>query len=207
MFCRVCKADLNRLSYAHAAKRAYCDQCGEQAILEKLAFKEATKHLAKKKRTPFPDRLRSAAAAFVKIAVQCGYLPKYQTLNCVVCGKPAQCYDHRDYSRPMEVRAVCLGCNVRSSVADQGELYQFADALVQRNIDNAKPLILRIIKIAGAGRFLDELYARPSDVARMIVRGTIAYQYERIAELSEGQVTPRMLRPDLFHEETVRKAA
>jgi hypothetical protein len=35
-------------------------------------------------------------------------------ITCVDCGKyAAQCYDHRDYTKPLEVDPVCGGCNVR----------------------------------------------------------------------------------------------
>ena len=30
---------------------------------------------------------------------------------CVDCGAPAAAYDHRDYDRPLDVRAVCDPCN------------------------------------------------------------------------------------------------
>lgn len=30
---------------------------------------------------------------------------------CVDCGKPAQCYDHRDYLEPLDVDPVCMRCN------------------------------------------------------------------------------------------------
>lgn len=30
---------------------------------------------------------------------------------CVDCGIGAQCYDHRDYTKPLEVEPVCIRCN------------------------------------------------------------------------------------------------
>ena len=32
-------------------------------------------------------------------------------LICVDCGNGADVYDHRDYSRPLQVAAVCHSCN------------------------------------------------------------------------------------------------
>ena len=32
-------------------------------------------------------------------------------IRCVDCGKWAQCWDHRDYSKPLEVDPVCKSCN------------------------------------------------------------------------------------------------
>lgn len=47
----------------------------------------------------------------VYTAVRRGDLPRVKTLKCVDCGKPAHCYDHRDYSRPLDVDPVCKKCN------------------------------------------------------------------------------------------------
>jgi hypothetical protein len=35
------------------------------------------------------------------------------TKKCVDCGNPAECYDHRDYTRPLKVEPVCKACNNR----------------------------------------------------------------------------------------------
>lgn len=37
--------------------------------------------------------------------------------TCVDCSAPATDYDHRDYSRPLDVEAVCRGCNLRRKSA------------------------------------------------------------------------------------------
>lgn len=47
----------------------------------------------------------------VRKAVRAGMLPKASTLACVDCGKPARDYDHRDYTKPLEVVPVCRSCN------------------------------------------------------------------------------------------------
>lgn len=49
----------------------------------------------------------------VRRAVLAGDIPAARTLTCVDCGKPAWCYDHRDYSKPLEVEPVCRKCNAR----------------------------------------------------------------------------------------------
>src|SRR3972149_8706132 len=54
---------------------------------------------------------RKKAAWRVFKAVQRGDLPKIETLQCVDCGQPARQYEHRDYSRPLEVEPVCHSCN------------------------------------------------------------------------------------------------
>ena len=58
-----------------------------------------------------------AAMNAVSKAVRQGNLPSVKTLLCVDCGKPGQCYDHRDYNKPTEVEPVCRKCNKRRGSA------------------------------------------------------------------------------------------
>lgn len=51
------------------------------------------------------------ASTVLNAAVKVGLLPRVQTLVCVDCGRQAQGYDHRDYSKPLEVDPVCMKCN------------------------------------------------------------------------------------------------
>lgn len=44
-------------------------------------------------------------------AVRTGQLPPIKTQVCVDCGSPAHHYDHRDYSKPLDVEPVCARCN------------------------------------------------------------------------------------------------
>lgn len=55
--------------------------------------------------------LRNAAHAFTRAAVINGFLVDPKSCKCVDCGKQAECYDHRDYSKPMIVDPVCRPCN------------------------------------------------------------------------------------------------
>lgn len=59
------------------------------------------------------DQLVLAAHKAVKEAITAGLLPKQKDCKCVDCGKQAQCYDHRDYRKPLDVQPVCRGCNNR----------------------------------------------------------------------------------------------
>lgn len=40
------------------------------------------------------------------------------SIECVDCGMPAKEYDHRDYTRPLDVVPVCGSCNSKRGVAD-----------------------------------------------------------------------------------------
>lgn len=57
------------------------------------------------------------AIAAVTKAVKNGILAPVKTLICVDCGSQAQCYDHRDYNKPLEVVPVCRKCNFRRGSA------------------------------------------------------------------------------------------
>ena len=51
------------------------------------------------------------ASSLVALAVKRGVLQNPETLICVDCGHQAGTYDHRFYSRPLEVEPVCRSCN------------------------------------------------------------------------------------------------
>ena len=58
-------------------------------------------------------RERRLAAAAVARARRHGELVPPSDFACMDCGTQAQVYDHRDYSRPLDVQPVCLKCNSR----------------------------------------------------------------------------------------------
>lgn len=61
-----------------------------------------------------PRKNGQAQAAYeVNKAVRNGTIPHFSNFNCVDCGKPAQCYEHRDYNKPLEVEPTCKSCNTR----------------------------------------------------------------------------------------------
>lgn len=51
------------------------------------------------------------ASAEVHKAVRRGEIKPLRGLMCVDCPREAQCYDHRDYTKPLEVEPVCFSCN------------------------------------------------------------------------------------------------
>jgi len=54
----------------------------------------------------------------VREAIKHGLIPKLDgSIFCVDCGNPAKHYDHRDYLKPLEIEAVCQGCNSRRGAA------------------------------------------------------------------------------------------
>ena len=69
--------------------------------------------------------MRSAVAA-VNRAVRMGALPHVKGKLCVDCGAPAHDYDHRNYSRPLDVEPVCRSCNLRRGPATWDRTTQVA---------------------------------------------------------------------------------
>ena len=70
-----------------------------------------------------PRYLRMAARNRVAAKVYHGKLPKATDFECVDCGEPAQEYDHRDYTKPLEVDPVCRSCHV-----ERGDGYPAIDS-------------------------------------------------------------------------------
>lgn len=71
---------------------------------------------------------QTLALAEVGRAVHKGLLPKPATLTCVDCGQPAKFYDHRDYSKPLDVVPVCIRCNRMRGMAKRKD-WSFAEML------------------------------------------------------------------------------
>ena len=57
-------------------------------------------------------KLRRRAWDMVRDEKRRGKLPRPSELACIDCGKPACSYDHRDYTKPLSVDAVCHSCNL-----------------------------------------------------------------------------------------------
>lgn len=62
-------------------------------------------------RERYMARRRSRGAYAVNNAISTGILPEPKYCKCVDCGETAQCYDHRDYRKPMMVDPVCFKCD------------------------------------------------------------------------------------------------
>ncbi len=64
------------------------------------------------------EKINLWAMGRVASAVKAGKLPPVRTLTCVDCGAPAVGYDHRDYSKPLDVQPVCKRCNWKRGPAN-----------------------------------------------------------------------------------------
>lgn len=62
--------------------------------------------------------IRSSVGAAIRKAVVSGGIQKLDgSVPCVDCGKPARHYDHRDYTKPLDVAPVCRSCNFKRGPA------------------------------------------------------------------------------------------
>jgi len=62
-------------------------------------------------------RLAKVANSNVWYAVESGKLANPSTACCADCGVQAECYDHRDYLKPLSVEPVCKKCNSSRGMA------------------------------------------------------------------------------------------
>lgn len=112
----------------------YCGKCAKPASCKTCmdalqAFRSAAAYRAQEtRRKNDPDYFRPADAdrgwqahchATVSSAVRRGILPdlRADSIACVDCGSRATVYEHRDYSRPLDVEPVCVSCNRRRGTA------------------------------------------------------------------------------------------
>lgn len=109
-YCEACKP-LER-----KPRQTECEQCGADIRKRyrgsRFCFPctEIRARMSIRKYVPNNDNAKSRAVT--KYAVKVGFLPDPTNFICMDCkGRQAQCYDHRDYSKPLEVDPVCLRCN------------------------------------------------------------------------------------------------
>lgn len=57
--------------------------------------------------------LAMAARYVISRMIRRGEKERASAHLCVDCGAQARDWDHRDYSKPLDVEPVCRGCNVR----------------------------------------------------------------------------------------------
>ena len=92
--------------------KSNCQSCGNEITNRH--------HLAKVCFLCLADKLgrnQKKAIALVAKAVKKGDLQPAKNYQCVDCGANAFCYDHRDYSKPLDVVPVCRKCNFKRGPA------------------------------------------------------------------------------------------
>jgi hypothetical protein len=82
--------------YIAGSRAKMCDPCDEVLRRERAAY----------------WKLQQTAAARLAKAIRQREILHPTAYTCVDCGQPAECYDHRDYTKPLDVAPVCKACNV-----------------------------------------------------------------------------------------------
>lgn len=82
---------------------------------QRAAYRQMHLDYSKQHRIERP--LAHKATKAVSRAVKTGRLAPVETLKCVDCGAKAKHYDHRDYTKPLDVEPCCVRCNFRRGPA------------------------------------------------------------------------------------------
>jgi hypothetical protein len=92
-------ADIERLG----PKDVVCGGCGTQYVSHKRSRRNRLcGHCWAEM-----QRLAATCAQVVGRAIATGLMLKATNFSCADCGQPACVYDHRDYTKPLEVEPVC----------------------------------------------------------------------------------------------------
>lgn len=98
--CKPCASCGDDISHRHYITK-YCTTCATKRINARhVVYMSGDK-----------QQRHQSVRSITKKAVKVGFLPDPKTLVCADCGIPAQCYDHRDYNKPLDVAPVCRACN------------------------------------------------------------------------------------------------
>jgi hypothetical protein len=132
-YCKACahekriEADLAAAVCGSTSRDHWRTACRECMRIVSASRSDAAKRAITTKRARRPELYRPEGAdlsaqrrAFraVTAAVRSGALPQLDgSVECVDCGRPAKCYEHRDYSRPLDVEPVCVSCNKNRGTA------------------------------------------------------------------------------------------
>lgn len=95
---------------AGSVMRCVCRECGAVEVRSGCNAKFLCT-ACKPPLDPYTQAKRAAHAA-VATARRAGKLPDPYELDCVDCGEPAIEYEHRDYSKPLDVVPICRRCNL-----------------------------------------------------------------------------------------------
>jgi hypothetical protein len=100
---RACAADQYDLDFT-------CKCCGDRyTALDRRGYNQG--FCRRCARRSFEEGQR--AGALCRGAVRRGDLPHAKTLTCTDCAKPASEYEHRDYTKPLDVVPICRSCNLK----------------------------------------------------------------------------------------------
>ena len=100
-----------RAEYLNSRQKRYCALCGEEIPFKRRHHSGDCGRYCCDVCGGIATRVRAKASAAVAKAVKSGAIPRASSLVCVDCGAPAKHYDHRYYTRPLDVEPTCRSCN------------------------------------------------------------------------------------------------
>lgn len=197
--CRDCSSPVPGLAW-------YCNPCSEarrKSNRQASAERKRNGERYAKRFSPYSERFRSLAGRFVAVAIEAGALPVLDgSVPCVDCGSPADEYDHRDYAKPIEVDAVCRGCNVRRGVANKGGLFRLLDERQTAGLEHSKVALQKAIDLCGGFdafmKRIGQKWTKPWIVRRWLAVGVSPWTVSTVERATKGAVTRHDLRPDIF---------
>ena len=93
--------------------RYWRDPAANRAKSREQYAKNPVARKAAQQRWRVKNRAKQWAHDAVKYRVSVtGELPRPETLPCLLCQGPAQCYHHPDYNEPLQVQALCDACHM-----------------------------------------------------------------------------------------------
>lgn len=115
-FAPICTAcdSLNRLN-ARATRQ--CALCGGQIGVKRSQTANHSRYCSWECATAV-GAVRVQAMRLVHSHIRRGLIPPASSLKCVDCGEDALHYEHRHYTRPLEVEATCRSCNYKRGPAE-----------------------------------------------------------------------------------------
>lgn len=114
--CKLCKRAYQK-RYEQTLERKVCHKRYRQSPkgkARKRAYEQSEKGtvvrnaVRKRYHEKYPEKRKAHHA--ISTAIRAGKLPRPDTLKCS-CGKQALEYHHPDYSKPLEVVALCVDCH------------------------------------------------------------------------------------------------
>lgn len=110
------------LKSARVDGRIVCKDCLGPLELSKFSGKRTSLRCwaCLARRRSIQEPIRQAAGLAVQKAIAAGTLQRPSAFPCKDCGRPAVQYDHRDYTKPLQVDPVCRSCNVMRGPAESG---------------------------------------------------------------------------------------
>lgn len=98
-------------------RRFICPDCQQPCKREGTVISRCLKCAVNRQKARGVASGQFAAHQAVSAAVRRGELQPARERACVDCGKPARDYEHRDYSKPLDVQPTCRSCNIRRGPA------------------------------------------------------------------------------------------